>query len=455
MDLSSRASASAACQASSEALCALVGRGADQHQHQRAFAAPRHGIEPPLAGERVAGARRDGEGLAGAVGPVERARARLDHEPLEPAGGRDRRQIGKAGPFEEGAVGIEQCVGAVDQHADRQALQDGDLIGVAFLRRRLAARKRARQRRGFFTRRRGLGRDGFGRNGFWRGGFRRDGALAQRLGDLAEGRMLDRRQRRALFGRRRAERHDVLRCRHHGEQRARLGRRRGSRRIRCLRHERFDAGHARDVAAEAEAAIAEELAIAIEDRQSRKLDRHALAGDVGRPRDRHAAPGVVRRNRCRDMAVRIERQRGGDLAPRPAEHVGGALAHRGGEVAAGDGEALVGIHRPHEAQRAVGFFLRLWRSFRLRGGRGIIGNRRGRRCIGRLRVLDVFGRRLGRIGQARDQHGGAAAAEPRQRERSDRALARRSAGRDCLALERVGAERRQASCRRRARRSHR
>src|SRR5205823_3503507 len=71
-----------------------IGRGgAHQHEHQRAFSLPRHRIEAAFAGERVAGARRDREGLAGAVDAVERAGLRIDHEALEPARGRDRREI--------------------------------------------------------------------------------------------------------------------------------------------------------------------------------------------------------------------------------------------------------------------------------------------------------------------------------------------------------------------------
>ena len=70
-----------------------------------------------------------------------------------------------------------------------------------------------------------------------------------------------------------------------------------------------------DVAADAEAAIAAEPAVAIEHRQARQFDRQPVAGIVDRPGDDDAAPGFVARHRARDLIVGIELQFGGDLAP--------------------------------------------------------------------------------------------------------------------------------------------
>ena len=257
--------------------------GADQREHQRALAVPRHGVEPTLAGERLAGARRDREGLAGAVDAVERAGVRIDDKALEPARRGDGGDVRVAGPFEEGAVGVEQRIGAMDQHADGQAIENGEWSASALFgpRRFGRGRERARQRsvaaagglagsaRGSGRRLRRLGRD-----------LRRF-AVAERFADLMEGRALDRGQRGRFSGAP-AERHHIFRGRHDGEQRTRL---RLVRR-RCV--SRCGVGAAvgctacaavpcaRDVAAYAEAAIALEGAVAIEDRQAGEFDVHAF-----------------------------------------------------------------------------------------------------------------------------------------------------------------------------------
>ena len=200
----------------------LGGRGADQRQHQRALALPGHRIEAALAGERVAGARRDREGLAGAVDAVERAGCRIDHEALQPARGRDGGDVGVAGPFEEGAVRVEQRIVAMDQHADRQALQHGELRLGVFLRGfRADGGRREGARSGFgvghLRRARlcGLRRR---RRCNWRSSGRRGRAVLQGLADLHKGRALDRRKGRAFVGGAR-KRHHVLRRRHDREDR--------------------------------------------------------------------------------------------------------------------------------------------------------------------------------------------------------------------------------------------
>src|SRR5581483_12370203 len=67
-----------------------------------------------------------------------------------------------------------------------------------------------------------------------------------------------------------------------------------------------------EIAADAETAIAGEIALVVIDRQSRQLDRQAAAV-VDRPVDGDAAPGVARRDRLGDAAGGIESERFGDL----------------------------------------------------------------------------------------------------------------------------------------------
>ena len=54
---------------------------------------------------------------------------RLDEQRVESAGLLQRVQLVVAGPVEEGAVGVDQLVEPIDQHADRQAVEDRALIG--------------------------------------------------------------------------------------------------------------------------------------------------------------------------------------------------------------------------------------------------------------------------------------------------------------------------------------
>ena len=106
-----------------------------------------------------------------------------------------------------------------------------------------------------------------------------------------------------------------------------------------------------EVAADAKAAITAELAVAIEYRQARKLDRQFLVRAIDRPRHDDAAPGLACRQRTVDLALGIEVKRGGDLFPRPAERRCRARAHQLDEFVRSDDEVTVGIHLPDEAQR--------------------------------------------------------------------------------------------------------
>ena len=252
IECSSRASASAARSAISE-VAQPVGRGgAHQHQHQRALAVPRHGVEPALAGQRVAGAGRDREGLAGAVDAVERAGVGIDHEPLEPARGGDRREVAHSRSI-RGRRGWRRSALVRGGSARRPAGARGWRAGRPRrlpphpTRRPRSRTRSASARRNFLRARlRGCLRSGFGR-----GGAEGSGAIggasplpsvsaiswnAERSTGVSAGRF--------SAGAARAERHDVLGGRHHGEQRTRLavlrrqacvlGRRLG-RRGRCAR----------------------------------------------------------------------------------------------------------------------------------------------------------------------------------------------------------------------------
>ena len=182
------------------------------------------------------------------------------------------------------------------------------------------------------------------------------------------------------------------------------------------------------VAAHAEAAIALEGALAIEDRQAGELDAHraARAG----PREHDAAEGVARRDRVCETAFGIEAELSCDLAPRLADRLGGARPHRVGEGRRREVEALVRIHGPHEAQRTLGG----------RGGGDFLGSVLGlgariapRRCSAQaaprslcedgissaasFHFLGLLGRLLRAslrpfMRQQHKQHGVAAAAEP-------------------------------------------
>ena len=154
----------------------------------------------------------------------------------------------------------------------------------------------------------------------------------------------------------------------------RLGRRHEADRALATRpRQLIDAGN---VAANAEAAIAAKLALAIEHRKAGQLDRKPLAALVHRPGQGDAAPGFSRCDRASDLILRIELQLGGDLAPQPAERGRGSRPHQLDELIGPHREAAGGIHLPDEAQRMAAFGDGLV----MRGARRIRWRRRGRRC---------------------------------------------------------------------------
>ena len=104
------------------------------------------------------------------------------------------------------------------------------------------------------------------------------------------------------------------------------------------------------IAAHAKSAIAAKVAVAIEHREPRELDRQAFAAVIHRPQDRDAAPGLPGRDRARDLAVGIEFQLGGDLAPQSAEGGGGTRTDELHEFIGAEHEAALAIHLPDEAQ---------------------------------------------------------------------------------------------------------
>ena len=104
------------------------------------------------------------------------------------------------------------------------------------------------------------------------------------------------------------------------------------------------------IAADAEAAIACEIARAIVDRQPRQFDGQARVGSVDGPKQRDAAPGVAGGDGFRNAAFGIESEHLRDLAPQPAEAGRRAHADHAGEVVGAEREAAFCIHPPHEAQ---------------------------------------------------------------------------------------------------------
>ena len=157
-----------------------------------------------------------------------------------------------------------------------------------------------------------------------------------------------------------AERRRLVRPRRHrrgarnGSTLAGSSRRRGSFGAAAL-----DRGQPLDVAADAEAAEAGELALAVEHRQAGHLDRQPLGLAVDRPIHHDAAPGVARGERGGDLALRVELERGGDLRPGPVEHGAGLGAEQAGEILGAEREARGCVHLPDEAQRAAGARRRL------------------------------------------------------------------------------------------------
>ena len=243
-----------------------------------------------------------------AVAGFARGRRRLgfDEQAVEAARFGQRVEIGVAGPVEEGAVGIDQCVEPVDQDADRQAVEDrpafaGVAGGIAVARR---ARRRDRRRR--------LGAEVVRRATVYGLAGRLLEPAAEFARQFLEGAALAGSERRRLFERAaaRERQHIVDRCFRLACQRRRR------RRIRGLRPALLQCGEPLDVAADAEAAVAFELALAVEDRQARHFDRQRLVVVVHRPGDDDAAPGVAGGKRAVDRALRIELERRGDARPR-------------------------------------------------------------------------------------------------------------------------------------------
>ena len=119
------------------------------HEHQRVLVVPGHAEQAAVDRLLLAVDGGDGERLA-AVAGVGRRLFGFDEQAVEPAGFGQRGQIAIAGPVEEGAVGVDQCVEAIDQNADRQTVEDRPaFVGVA---RGIAIARGPRRRRG-------LGRD--------------------------------------------------------------------------------------------------------------------------------------------------------------------------------------------------------------------------------------------------------------------------------------------------------
>ena len=136
-----------------------------------------------------------------------------------------------------------------------------------------------------------------------------------------------------------------------------------------LRLAALDGREAIQGAADAETAIALEMAFAVEDRQAGHFDRQPLVLAVERPVDDDAAPGFARRERRGDLALRIELEFGRDLRPRAVEHGGGLCAQQAGEFFRAEREAVGRIHLPDETEgKAV--------RARFRGGRVGGGGRR-------------------------------------------------------------------------------
>ncbi|HQF30373.1 MAG TPA: hypothetical protein PLJ34_02905, partial [Hyphomicrobiales bacterium] len=100
-------------------------------------------------------------------------------------------------------------------------------------------------------------------------------------------------------------------------------------------------------AADAEAAIATEGAIAAENRDRRKLDRNGEAGTFDRPVDLEAAPGVARGDRIGDRAVG-KAEPVGDLGPGEAFEGGAGRPDGPGEIARKELEPPVAVEFPEE-----------------------------------------------------------------------------------------------------------
>ncbi len=333
-------------------IAAAAAADAGQHQHQCGLAFPRRGEQPRLDRHLVALIGGDGQRLRAVVlagvGVV-----RLDEQRIEAAGLFQRVQLVVAGPVEEGAVGIDQLVEPIDQHADRQPVEDRTLIGGECLRGGSLRSRLSGLRRPPFSRFLGIR---------WRRLFNllrlvlgAAQARRQTVRQFAERAALDRRQRRHAFrGRGRGKRHDIHWRRHRGGRWALVAEHRRldascGRRVGAVRSRQFV--DARDLAANAEATVAAEIAVAIEHRKPRQFDGKARVHSVDREGDGDAAPGFARGERAGDLAFGIEPQRGRHVAPRLAESGCGLRTDQRLEFVGANRETAVVVHLPDEAKR--------------------------------------------------------------------------------------------------------
>ncbi len=100
---------------------ALFGFGAGEDERMRRAAAPRHGKQTAFDRYAVVGRDERHQRRLAALG--ERAYARQRKQRGEAAGRRQGVEAFVSAPFQEMPVGIEQHVVAVDQNAERQALE--------------------------------------------------------------------------------------------------------------------------------------------------------------------------------------------------------------------------------------------------------------------------------------------------------------------------------------------
>ena len=91
------------------------------------------------------------------------------------------------------------------------------------------------------------------------------------------------------------------------------------------------------VAANAEAAVGAEMAVAVENRQAGKFDGQPFVGAVHRPVDGDPAPGIARGYSLCDLAVRIDAKLPDGLAPGLAECLRRARAGEADEILGLDG----------------------------------------------------------------------------------------------------------------------
>src|SRR5581483_3490319 len=103
-----------------------------------------------------------------------------------------------------------------------------------------------------------------------------------------------------------------------------------------------------DVAADPEAAITQERAVAVEYRQSRELDLKPFVAAVDRPGDQDSAPGFVCRHGGGEPPRLIEAELGIDFPPRAPERDGGSAADDLGELVRPQCEAAARVHLPDE-----------------------------------------------------------------------------------------------------------